>query len=38
MLSLCLLVEYLHGGKVAVLYGFLGALVATCLTRPVVRD
>jgi hypothetical protein len=34
VLSLALLVEYLHGGRIAVLYGFLAAIIATCLTRP----
>jgi hypothetical protein len=34
MLSLCLLVEYLQRSRVGVLYGFLAALIATCLTRP----
>jgi glycosyltransferase involved in cell wall biosynthesis len=34
VLSLALLVEYLHRGRISVLYGFLAAIVATCLTRP----
>ena len=34
VLSACLMVEYLHRGRIAVLYWFLAALVATCLTRP----
>jgi hypothetical protein len=34
VLSLWLLVKYLHRGRIAVLYGFLAAIVATCLTRP----